>query len=162
MLKKFKLWTGFPTKWTLFYNKYTQSTIGLLLLVSVIQICHSLRNEFDIWKVHGIMNTSGLLQSKWSPLGFTLTLQARPEVFMIPWTFQNWIYCFIGVLNGKAEQPVWNRQPKGQTRVWFCTCGSGVVRCQSHHQCHFWRMNLMFEAYCTSKSVSLAAVTKFM
>ena len=23
-----------------------------------------LRNEFDFWKVHGIMNTSGLLQSK--------------------------------------------------------------------------------------------------
>ena len=23
-----------------------------------------LRNEFDFWKVHGIMNTSGVLQSK--------------------------------------------------------------------------------------------------
>ena len=34
-----------------------------------------LRNELDFWKVHGIMNTSGLLQSKWSPKGFTLTLQ---------------------------------------------------------------------------------------
>ena len=34
-----------------------------------------LRNEFDFWKVHGIMNTSGLLQSKCSPKGFTLTLQ---------------------------------------------------------------------------------------
>ena len=34
-----------------------------------------LRNEFDFWKVHGIMNNSGLLQSKWSPNGFTLTLQ---------------------------------------------------------------------------------------
>ena len=26
-----------------------------------------LRNEFDFWKDRGIMNTSGLLQSKWSP-----------------------------------------------------------------------------------------------
>ena len=26
--------------------------------------CDHLRNEFDFWKVHGIMNTSGLLQSK--------------------------------------------------------------------------------------------------
>ena len=34
-----------------------------------------LRNEFDFWSVHGIMNTSGLLQSKWSLKGFTLTLQ---------------------------------------------------------------------------------------
>ena len=34
-----------------------------------------LRNEFDFWNVHGIMNTSGLLQSKLSPKGFMLTLQ---------------------------------------------------------------------------------------
>ena len=34
-----------------------------------------LRAEFDFWNVYGIINTSGLLQSKWSPLGFTLTLQ---------------------------------------------------------------------------------------
>ena len=40
-----------------------------------ILIWVNLRNEFDFWKVHGIMNTSGLLQSKLSPSGFTLTLQ---------------------------------------------------------------------------------------
>ena len=34
-----------------------------------------LRNEFNFWNVHEIMNTSGLQQSKWSPKGFTLTLQ---------------------------------------------------------------------------------------
>ena len=28
------------------------------------QTCTLLRNEFDFWNVHGIMNTSGLLQSK--------------------------------------------------------------------------------------------------
>ena len=29
-----------------------------------------------------------------------------------------------------------------QTRGLFCTCDSGVALCQSHHQCHFWRMSL--------------------
>ena len=33
------------------------------------------RNDFEFWNIHGIMNTFGLLQSKWSPKGFTLTLQ---------------------------------------------------------------------------------------
>ena len=48
------------------------------------------RNKFNFWSVHGIINTLGLLKSKWSPigawnhehigsraktLGFTLTLQ---------------------------------------------------------------------------------------
>ena len=36
-----------------------------------------LRNEFNFWNVHGIMNTSGLVQ------GLHL-LCTRPEVFMIP------------------------------------------------------------------------------
>ena len=31
--------------------------------------------KVNVKPVHGIMNTSGLLQSKWSPKGFTLTLQ---------------------------------------------------------------------------------------
>ena len=39
-----------------------------------------LRNEFDFWKVHGIMITSGLLQSKWIPKGFTLTLQETRSI----------------------------------------------------------------------------------
>ena len=34
-----------------------------------------LRNEINFGEVHGIMNTSGLLQSKLSPSGFPLTLQ---------------------------------------------------------------------------------------
>ena len=34
-----------------------------------------LRNELDFWKVHGIMSTSGLLQSNFA---------RDPEVFMIP------------------------------------------------------------------------------
>ena len=33
-----------------------------------------LRNEFNFWNVHGIVHTSGHVQSKWSPTGFTLTL----------------------------------------------------------------------------------------
>ena len=39
-----------------------------------------LKNEFDFWKVHGIMNTSGLLQSKENPKGFTLTLQETRSI----------------------------------------------------------------------------------
>ena len=35
--------------------------------------CVVLRNEFNFWKVHGIMNTSGLLQSK-------LTLQETRSI----------------------------------------------------------------------------------
>ena len=39
-----------------------------------------LRNEFNFWDVHGIMNTEGLLQSKWSPKGFMLTLQETQSI----------------------------------------------------------------------------------
>ena len=38
-------------------------------------------------------------------------------------------------------------QPMEQTRCLFCTCESVVARCQPQHQCHFWRINSMFEAY---------------
>ena len=48
----------------------------------IVQLYHwwHLRNEFDFWKVHEIMNTSGLLQSKWSPKGFTLTLKETRNI----------------------------------------------------------------------------------
>ena len=36
-----------------------------------------LRNEFNFWNVHGIMNTSGHVQSKG---GFTLTLQETRSI----------------------------------------------------------------------------------
>ena len=42
-------------------------------------------------------------------------------------------------------------QPMEQRRGLFCMCDSGVAGCQSQHQCHFWRMNLMFESYCMGK-----------
>ena len=42
-------------------------------------------------------------------------------------------------------------QPMEQIRGFLSMCDSGVARCQSQHQCHFWRMNSMFEAYCTGK-----------
>ena len=42
-------------------------------------------------------------------------------------------------------------QPMEQTRGLFCTCDSGVARCQSQHQYHFLRMSSMFKVYCTSK-----------
>ena len=63
----------------------------------------------------------------------------------------NRIKGFVGVQNGKAEQPAEHGQPMEQTRGLFCTCDLGVARCQSQHQCHFWRMSSMFEAYCTGK-----------
>ena len=37
--------------------------IALALQVSMTEWCDYLRNEFYFWSVHGIMNTSGLLQS---------------------------------------------------------------------------------------------------
>ena len=44
-------------------------------------MCKFLRNEFYFWNVHGTMNTSGLLQSKWNPMGFfTLTLQETRSI----------------------------------------------------------------------------------
>ena len=39
-----------------------------------------LRNELNFWNVHGIMNTFGLLQSKWSPLWASLTLQETRSI----------------------------------------------------------------------------------
>ena len=42
--------------------------------------CEYLRNEFNFWNVHGVINTLGLLQSKWSQKGFTLTLQETRSI----------------------------------------------------------------------------------
>ena len=53
----------------MFFFKYciiTESTFFLLPL--------EIELLFDFWNLHGIMNTSGLLQSKWRPKGLTLTL----------------------------------------------------------------------------------------
>ena len=38
-----------------------------------------------------------------------------------------------------------------QTRDLLCASESGVACCQSQHQCHFWRMNLIFEVHYTGK-----------
>ena len=40
---------------------------------------------------------------------------------------------------------LWSEQNACFTRV------TQVARCQSQHQCHFWRINSMFEAYCTDQ-----------
>ena len=117
-----------------------------------------LRNEFDFWNVHGIMNTLGLMQSKWSPKA-SLTLH---EAFAWGLTFQklnllliftfyykylkyrNYLECKTEKRTSQSE----HRQPMEQTRSLFCMCDSGVAGCQSQHQCHFWWMNSMFKAYC--------------
>ena len=62
------------------------------------------------------------------------------------------LVCGTVLLECKTEK--WNsqcehRQPMEQTRGLFRMCNSGVARCQ----CHFWRMNSMFEAYCTGSEV---------
>ena len=51
----------------------------------------------------------------------------------------------------KRNSQLEHGQPMEQTRGLFCMCDSGVAHCQSQHQCHFWRMSTMFEAYCMDK-----------
>ena len=38
----------------------------------------------------------------------------------------------------KQNSQLEHGQPMEQTRGLLCTCDSGVARCQSKHQCHFW------------------------
>ena len=51
----------------------------------------------------------------------------------------------------KRNSQLEHGQPMEQTRGLFCTCDSGVARCQSQHQCSFWQMSSVFEAFCTGK-----------
>ena len=44
----------------------SQNVIPMYFILLFIK--RYLTNEFNFWNAHGIMNTSGLLQSKWSPL----------------------------------------------------------------------------------------------
>ena len=46
----------------------------------IFRALNHLRNELNFWNVHGIMNTLGLLKSKWSPKCFTLTLQETQSI----------------------------------------------------------------------------------
>ena len=46
---------------------------------------------------------------------------------------------------GKRNSQLEHGEPMEQTRGLFCKCDSGVARCQTQHQCHFWRMSQMFE-----------------
>ena len=43
----------------------------------------------------------------------------------------------------KRNSQLKNGQPMEQTRGLFCTCDSGVARCQSQHHYHFWRMSVL-------------------
>ena len=54
----------------------------------------------------------------------------------------------------KRNSQLEHGQTMEQTRGLFCTCDSGVARCQSQHQYHLWRMILM------QGRVSLAAVNQ--
>ena len=46
-------------------------------------------------------------------------------------------------------------------QVLFCKCDWSVACYQLHHQCHFWRKNLMFEAYNKGKRAWQLSI-KFM
>ena len=74
----------------------------------------------------------------------------------------NRINGFVGVQNGKEEQPVWTLTANGRkSRSLFCMCNSGVACCQSQHQCHIWRMRTsMFEVNCTSQWAWLMSKSK--
>ena len=54
----------------------------------------------------------------------------------------------------KRNSQLEHGQPMEQQRGLFCMCDSGVARCQSQHQYHFWRMSSTLE------QVSLAAVNQ--
>ena len=55
------------------------------------------------------------------------------------------IYCFVGVQNGKVEQPMWTRTANGANKKLVLHCNSGVAGYQSEQQCHISRMNSIFE-----------------
>ena len=55
------------------------------------------------------------------------------------------LYLIWNRINGLSECKTEKRnsqhehgQPMEQTRGLFCTCDSGVARCQSQRRCHFW------------------------
>ena len=55
--------------------------IRILGLIGVQTVCKRyLRNEFNFWNVNGSINTLGLIQSKCSSRGFTLTLQETRSI----------------------------------------------------------------------------------
>ena len=63
----------------------------------------------------------------------------------------NRIYASVECKTEKRNSQCDHAHPMEQTRGLFCSCDFGVARCQSQQLCHFWRMNSMFEVYCTGK-----------
>ena len=58
----------------------------------------------------------------------------------------------------KRNNQLEHGHPMEQTRGLFCTCDSGVARCQSQHQYHFLQMSKMLFIRVLQGQVSLAAV----
>ena len=46
------------------YKMYDLESLAIALVFPLVSVMVYLKNEFNFWNVHGIMNTSGLLQSK--------------------------------------------------------------------------------------------------
>ena len=68
-------------------------------------------------------------------------------LYLIP----NLINGFVGVLNGKAEQPVLTQSGNGANNRLVLHVRLSVARCQSQHKCHFWQMSSLFEVCCIGK-----------
>ena len=76
----FKLWICFFQYMNLLFSIHESKISRCLFIISSCISVFILGNKFNIWNVHGIMITSGLLQSKWRPKGLTLTLQKTRSI----------------------------------------------------------------------------------
>ena len=82
----------------------------------------NISNKFNFWSVHGIMNTSGVLQSQREPLCASLTLQETRSIhdcMTIP------IIEFISYINFKeiVGKPNFSDQFKRLIKEWVTTWG---------------------------------------
>ena len=64
------------------------------VLTTIFSLAYHLRNEFDFWNVHGIMNTSVSCKVSEAQRA-SRSLCQRPEAFMIPLTFQKLNFLLI-------------------------------------------------------------------
>ena len=122
--------------------------------------------------VHGIMNTLGLLQSKWRPASRNYARDPKYSWFHEQtknWIFIAYVYilfveiiynlgnetvvfCFCFLLKCKTERrnsQCEHRQPMAQTGVLFCTCDSGVSLCTFTATVALVLLVNEFDAYCT-------------
>ena len=145
-----------------------------------ISIRSHLRNEFNFRNVHGAMNTSGLLQELHVNFARDPKYSWFHEQTK-NWIYCLYLYFYCKCLNYKIIYNLGNKtvlylicnrinchtvcrsvkQKNGTDSMNTTANGAnkgfvlhvwlGVAHCQSQHQCYFWRICSMFEAYCTGK-----------